>query len=796
MNDETRGGAVNPGYVTGLLARALTAAREGESDESRARAAQKIARFTAVLDGMRAGALDVGSRTPVAGAPAWATLEVVKGGFATGALLAGGPLLEHERAWLERIPNVRLYASERAAINGYCLTEAGLAELAERLERGTYRVHLPEEGALLTVAWLLRHGERARALDVLEAIAPFFDRLRFYPIPDERPLSDSSLVRLMPASAVAQQLRRKRTPRAIVMMRDYIARWAPLSDRAAQLLARAVHGAPPALAHDAVGSLVRDGKGQLVVEGGALRTPDDAPWLSDARALLKDVAFARARGAASKRNTERSESFSVMIDAIERLTRGETLSEGAQRRVKRVLATIARKRGIVGSARNTALRAAQRRALEAPLHASLAAVVSDRLSKVERDAGLAAVEPFVAPVSDDEAREGAPRGAAIPSSFEAKVRRAWEAPIDQLVQCNVIPSGEVLAIVAPQVTASVRAAGVTDSSLRRLYASVYAAFRRRRSLLLLELEKQVGVHELPWVAAIDAYRSPSLDTRTLSRQTLEQLAWLAITSYPEAILPNKLLRELAALVKGAGLSTPIVEELAADIFMGAFSEKFVASALVTARLLRGSLYERYYALPFDELLASRFEKDERGAVPAFAALCERLARLPREARWSVARNGAIIEQQQLLTSHNLAALFTDLSLRERCDDERLSSLARRCLQWILAQRSQRVAPGKADLQRLKNCAYAWRQMIFFLSLAREETRRAFVPWARASLDEAKDPFRTRFQVALRGLAMVIDGGAFDEAGVGMYEAREARRFLGWTIGRHWLFEPLDPREGR
>jgi hypothetical protein len=49
-----------------------------------------------VFTGMLRGALDVGSRTPVAGAPAWATPKVVTGGFATGELLAC-VLQEHER---------------------------------------------------------------------------------------------------------------------------------------------------------------------------------------------------------------------------------------------------------------------------------------------------------------------------------------------------------------------------------------------------------------------------------------------------------------------------------------------------------------------------------------------------------------------------------------------------------------------------------------------------------------------------------------------------------------------------
>ena len=73
------------------------------------------------------------------------------------------------------------------------------------------------------------------------------------------------------------------------------------------------------------------------------------------------------------------------------------------------------------------------------------------------------------------------------------------------------------------------------------------AFRRRRSLLLLNLESQVELSELPWVAVIDPYRRTGLDARERARQTLEQLVTVAATGFPQQILPNKLLQEVRAL---------------------------------------------------------------------------------------------------------------------------------------------------------------------------------------------------------------------------------------------------------
>src|SRR5690349_20011710 len=83
---------VGGGYAQFQLAQALTTATRHPDPSTRARAQQRHADWARVFRGILAGTLAVGSRTPVAGTPPWATLQVLTGGFATGALLAGGPL--------------------------------------------------------------------------------------------------------------------------------------------------------------------------------------------------------------------------------------------------------------------------------------------------------------------------------------------------------------------------------------------------------------------------------------------------------------------------------------------------------------------------------------------------------------------------------------------------------------------------------------------------------------------------------------------------------------------------------
>src|SRR4051812_28129371 len=94
--------SINPGYALGQLDRATSASARHNDPTVRANAVKKVAAWFKVVAGLKSGDIKVGSRTPVA-APAWATLEVIHGGFATGGLLAGGDLLPHERLLLSRM---------------------------------------------------------------------------------------------------------------------------------------------------------------------------------------------------------------------------------------------------------------------------------------------------------------------------------------------------------------------------------------------------------------------------------------------------------------------------------------------------------------------------------------------------------------------------------------------------------------------------------------------------------------------------------------------------------------------
>ena len=86
------------------------------------------------------------------------------------------------------------------------------------------------------------------------------------------------------------------------------------------------------------------------------------------------------------------------------------------------------------------------------------------------------------------------------------------------------------------------------------------------------------------------------------------------------------------------------------------------------------------------------------------------------------------------------------------------------------------------LLNLKNSAYAWRQMLFFASMLPEGGQRSL--WASVEAHHAAqdEVFRAVFAPAMAGLRAIVAGETFGPQG----RRGEARRFLGWTLGRHWL----------
>jgi hypothetical protein len=219
------------GYALGQLSNAFLTATTHEDAETRRRADRRAQQWIQALAGMAGGQIQVGSRTPVLGLPAWVSLEVLRGGFPTGKAVAERAMEPDEVALARRLDLKPL----RGLLFGYFLTDGGLQELNGLLDSGTYRVQIPEDAVLLIVAWLLRAGDRDSALGLLEAVSPLAHRLRFTPRVTSAPTTPSDHVFRLAAGQARAVLSGRRQNDSVETQREALTVWNPFADRVLEL---------------------------------------------------------------------------------------------------------------------------------------------------------------------------------------------------------------------------------------------------------------------------------------------------------------------------------------------------------------------------------------------------------------------------------------------------------------------------------------------------------------------------------------------------------------------------------
>ncbi len=711
-------------YAHHQLLQAMHTAADHPDPAVREAALERVKRWQQVIAGVMDGTLRIGSRMPLVGFPTWVTPRVVRGGFATGKAAAAIPPAEDERL---RAQQLGIKVTRRAIFESW-LTPEGLAELEVLLETGAYNVGFPEHAVLLSVAALLRHGAHDSARALLDEVSPLAGSLRFSPYPGTpSPLRPDQVSRWT-ARQVAGSLERARVNPRVAAEREALTVWLPLTDRVVAFWAG-------------------------IVEAPAF----DEGRIDEARALIADYDRAAQQHTRCRKYRRPGENLPILIDALRQVIDGRP-GAWPPGRVRHVLARIEAKRGLPGSRRSDDLRARQSVAASRPLHAEVAVVVADRVAQLRGDVGLTDFPAASAPISDDEATDVVPAGTPLPASVLRTLRLGLVADLEELIALGVVPSAEVLASLIPQLTAGQVASSADDPLVGALLAATYRAFRRRRSLLLLDLESQVRFKELPWVAALQVLTAggPLDDPLVLARR----LGSVVLDAFPGTILPNGFIREYGTLLDMAQVRLPLTEELAADIFMGRFAPKFQRAAQVAAGLLRGSLYERYYGIDYAAVL-SLPEPDGHGSVGGF----DRMVAGEVPVGWNIAANGQVIERQQIITTHNLAVLVKLGVQLGRSWAELAHRAARRSFQLL-----ERARNSPWPLSTIKNAAYAWRQAVFFLSVCGDDTAAE----ALRSLPGATTWPATR----------ILDDLARCHRG------EPVTPFTGWTQGPHWALSTV------
>lgn len=704
------------GYAWKQLRKAQTAVEATSGVVAQARAKQRAMAWARVLAGMATGRVKIGSPTPVKGFPAWLTPEILRGGYATGAAAAAGPLEADEVSFAELLE----LEANRADLFAWFLSEAGLRKLDAWLTSGSYRLDLPEHGALLTVAWLRQQGQAEDASDLVQVLEPWAGRVRFWPYEQPEPEAPGMHVATLPVVAI--RLARKRPQRHVEAEREVLSVWIPFTD--------------VVLAH---WWATRSSTGIV----GSVILPK---WIDGARDLLREYRSLAAENTLTKRHADPKENLQILLGGLSACVTGEP-DPRVLAQVRTAVANMVIKRGEPGSLPLVELRTTQAEAAARPSHAALAHETAARLSATR----LTGAVPNPLGLLQGTPAEAVP-------SVRATVRQATQAPLPVLLRQGIIRSAEMLAELAPQITAETVASRYTSPTAGLLAKRLHQAFANRRSTLLLNHQSQLTVQSIPWFTLLEQTGVRNHETALAHAQAVD-LAALALRHFPGTLLPNSLIREITRLFGLASEDIPLTYELASDIFTGSFSPVFLRAAQETASLLGGTIYARYYGINYDSLMSMRVANEEsprrrptsRGAVPEFDALVRSRAGVsPSHRGYDVVTNGRLIEQAQILTAQNLAAL---VNAGVQIDWEIQAREA-----WNVTKSHLAKAAGAKNLHHRKNAAYAWRQTIFYLSLSSLEQTASFVH--DETLAERLAPeIKIRAAAIVQGLRETLDDDA-------------------------------------
>ena len=760
-NNENNEVKVGVGYPAFQLAKALANEAATVSQNS------KSAKWIQAIKGMLSGDIKVGERTPVKSIPAWATLEVLTGGFATGNLLAGGKLTNYECELLEKL-NLKEDKNARLNLNQYFITEEGVCELQRVLENGCYVISVPEEAALLCIAALLKKDNPKDAQKILEEITPFFDRIRFYPkqTTETVELPESGEVFVQSVGQVKAGLNKDKQNKLIIGQKNSIEVWRPFYDEMIDLLVDSYSIRLSSCA-DSNSSDVRPFS-RINIE-----------WLEKREELLIKYESLKSSVPLSKKWSKSGSQFAKLLEAITQFSSESVFLEKHAKYVHQAVQRYLKKHGLKNSESRRAMRELQQLQCKAPEHRYLKKVLVERLSDLEQFKGLTEIDGVSHNTTENETLRGKiPVNTSMPNYLVKKLERAKVDSIENLIKKRVITSGDTVAGLLPQISGDVLSDAFKDENLKRLFRNVYVSFRKRRSLLLLNLQSQVKIGEIPWLKALERYRDVSVDVKSTAERVLEEIVKIALFNFPQAIIPNKLLQELRSLLQRSELDLPMVDEVAADIFMGEFSSKFAKSAFIAARHLKGSLYEKYYAIDYSQILEECAPSNGAWTsrqANSFSKICNERVSSRSNYGWSVAANGVVIEQQQIITTQNMAQLLGlfDLKLQAR---ENIEKAVMSCFSWICRRQQMKITDYHAKLVMVKNTAYAWRQMILFLSQFDREEQIRITKQLQAYLDQQTEVFREKFDPILSRLSDLVN----DE------EPRIGYIFTGWTTVTHRL----------
>ncbi len=108
-------------------------------------------------------------------------------------------------------------------------------------------------------------------------------------------------------------------------------------------------------------------------------------------------------------------------------------------------------------------------------------------------------------------------------------------------------------------------------------------------------------------------------------------------------------------------------------------------------------------------------------------------------------------------------------------------MAQSCFQWLCKRLQVNSDYRHAHLIKIKQSAYVWRQMLFYLSFISVERQVKFLIWAENHLAQQDNDFQQKFYPILQGLKLIQQGYSFNDKAL---QEQQLHAFLGWTQDSH------------
>ncbi|UYM18620.1 hypothetical protein [Endozoicomonas euniceicola] len=756
-----------------------------KNDDALKRAEKKFKSMLSALTGIFDGSLAVGSREPVKGMPFWVTPVVLKGGIASREYAAGGELTDYERSLLEELSidvtdnTPEAVEKNRKLLNSMWLTnESYIATLNRMLETGHYRIQYPEQGMHLLIRNLISMGEKEKADDLISLITPFFDKIRFFPEPAESPVNMGDSFSFYTVDWMKGFFKKMKDvfedPRSnsdrLIYEQILSEKMKNNADDRLSLLMETIEGEPPYLDDS---KLCGGFPCRLFPEGWFERAKENMAE----KGRLLDIAKEKQLKIFTRKRGSNLHILKIMQSILDK-----NVDEIAVKKLRKIMAEVNRKRGLPGSERYDDYKKRRKEGLDKHLEVDKAlSLFIDELERFPNDRGLDSVhvdymvglfkyfevdkplkvtadkslaesgkkplqlgknvaeesENIDSPLKDEQLLFK--RVSLLPQRMVLKtisnLKRLQTATLEEHLKAGRIKSAKQMSELSKHLI-YVENDNIPDAGLRAVDGQLRKAFRNRRSLLLRGLQSQVEEDEMPWRKIIDTFEnkesSPDSDANAhpsvLQAESDEaravHLVKLSVNYFPYSILPNPLIGSIQKLVK----SRTTTKELAADIFEKTFSVTFLTAAKYAAEQMSGTLYAKYYSIPYNEILKYTASADSAyGHKPISEELynlCFKLSCLSQKPEGS-AGNGMIIEWQQIITTHNLAPFYDDI-LRSDNNEQHSKKRITDTAEWIVNEITKvykvdyhldkdNPAHYPERLRRRKNIAYAFRQLIFYLS---------------------------------------------------------------------------------